>query len=56
MKFDHIKQYLDESKAAAMVGAGFSKPDATEMKEWKALGMDFRRLYEEPPQSTITSC
>ena len=53
MKLDHIKRYLDEGKAAAMVGAGFSKnarmPEAAEMKDWNALGVDFyRRLYGEP--------
>lgn len=34
MKLDHIKRYLDEGKAAALIGAGFSKnakiPEAAE--------------------------
>ena len=50
MKLDHIKRYLDEDKAAAFIGAGFSKnarmPESAEMKDWNALGVDFyRRLY-----------
>lgn len=53
MKLDHIKRYLDEGKAAALVGAGFSKnarmPEAAEMKDWNALGIEFyKRLYGEP--------
>lgn len=53
MKLDHIKRYLDEGKAAALIGAGFSKnarmPEAAEMKDWNALGVEFyRRLYGEP--------
>lgn len=53
MKLDRIKRYLDEGKAAAMIGAGFSKnarmPEAAEMKDWNALGLDFyKRLYGEP--------
>lgn len=53
MKLDHIKRYLDEGKAAALIGAGFSKnarmPEAAEMKDWKALGIEFyKRLYGEP--------
>jgi len=52
MKLDHIKRYLDEGKAAALIGAGFSKnariPEATEMKDWNALGIEFyKRLYGE---------
>lgn len=59
MKLDHIKRYLDEGKAAAMVGAGFSKnarmPEAAEMKDWNALGVEFyKRLYGEPkPESLL---
>ena len=53
MKLDHIKRYLDEGKAAALIGAGFSKnarmPEAAEMKDWNALGIEFyKRLYGEP--------
>lgn len=53
MKLDHIKRYLDEGRAAAFVGAGFSKnarmPEAAEMKDWNALGIDFyTRLYGDP--------
>ena len=58
MKLEHIKRYLDEGKAAALVGAGFSKnawmPEATEMKDWNALGIDFyRRLYGEPQERDL---
>ena len=58
MKLEHIKRYLDEGKAAALVGAGFSKnarmPEATEMKDWNALGIDFyRRLYGEPQEQDL---
>ena len=53
MKLDHIKRYLDEGKAAALIGAGFSKnarmPEVAEMKDWNALGIEFyKRLYGEP--------
>ena len=53
MKLDHIKRYLDEGKAAALIGAGFSKnarmPEAAEMKDWNALGIEFyKRLFGEP--------
>lgn len=53
MKLDHIKRYLDEGKAAALIGAGFSKnarmPEVAEMKDWNALGLEFyKRLYGEP--------
>jgi hypothetical protein len=53
MKLDHIKRYLDEGKAAALIGAGFSKnarmPEAAEMKDWNALGIEFyKRLYGDP--------
>lgn len=58
MKLDHIKRYLDEGKAAAMIGAGFSKnarmPEVAEMKDWNALGIDFyKRLYGEPKASDL---
>ena len=37
MKLEHIKRYLDEGKASALVGAGFSKnarmPEAAEMRK-----------------------
>lgn len=53
MKLDHIKRYLDEGKAAALIGAGFSKnariPEDAEMKDWNALGIEFyKRLYGDP--------
>lgn len=58
MKLDHIKRYLDEGKASAMVGAGFSKnarmPEAAEMKDWNALGRDFyERLYGKPEEWSL---
>ena len=58
MKLDHIKRYLDEGKAAALVGAGFSKnarmPEAAEMKDWNALGIEFyKRLYGEPKSGDL---
>lgn len=58
MKLDHIKRYLYEGKAAAMIGAGFSKnakiPDAAEMKDWNALGIEFyKRLYGQPKSESI---
>lgn len=58
MKLDHIKRYLDQGKAAVMVGAGFSKnalmPEAAEMKDWNALGLDFyRRLYGQPKEGSL---
>ena len=57
MKIDHLKRYLDAGRAAAFIGAGFSKnaemPDSAVMKDWEALGHDFyTKLYgysgEEP--------
>lgn len=58
MKLDHIKRYLDEGKAAALIGAGFSKnakiPEAAEMKDWNALGIEFyKRLYGEPKLDSL---
>jgi len=58
MKLDHIKRYLDEGKAAALIGAGFSKnarmPEAAEMKDWNALGIEFyKRLYGEPKSENL---
>ena len=59
MKIDHLKRYLDAGRAAAFVGAGFSKnaemPDTAEMKDWKALGRDFyTRLYGTIDESKLT--
>lgn len=50
MMMDHLKRYLDEGKAAALVGAGFSRNammnEASSMKDWNMLGLDFfQRLY-----------
>ena len=58
MKLDHIKRYLDEGKATALIGAGFSKnariPEAAEMKDWNALGIEFyKRLYGEPKPGSL---
>lgn len=58
MKLDHIKRYLDEGKAAAMIGAGFSKnarmPETAEMKDWNTLGVEFyTRLYGEPTEKEL---
>ena len=53
MKLDHIKRYLDQGKAAALIGAGFSKnarmSETAEMKDWNALGIECKL-------SILTSC
>lgn len=57
MMLDYLKRYLDEGKASAFVGAGFSRnatmPETAEMKDWNMLGMEFyQRLYGCKPSSS----
>lgn len=57
MMLDYLKRYLDEGKASAFVGAGFSRnatmPETAEMKDWNMLGVDFyQRLYGCKPSSS----
>lgn len=57
MMLDYLKRYLDEGKASAFVGAGFSRnatmPETAEMKDWNMLGMEFyQRLYGRKPSSS----
>ena len=53
MMLDYLKRYLDEGKASAFVGAGFSRnatmPETAEMKDWNMLGTDF---YQRKPSSS----
>ena len=54
MMMDQLKRYLEENRAAAIVGAGFSRNammnEASSMKDWNQLGLDFfKRLYGHTP-------
>ena len=54
MMMDQLKRYLEENRAAAIVGAGFSRNammnEASAMKDWNQLGLDFfKRLYGHAP-------
>lgn len=60
MKIDHLKRYLDAGRAAAFIGAGFSKnaemPDSAVMKDWATLGRDFyAKLYGDSDVKQISS-
>lgn len=55
MKLDAIRNYLHDSKASLMVGAGFSKnadmDESTTMKDWFGLADDFyETLYGKRPE------
>ncbi len=54
MMMDHLKRYLEEDRAVALVGAGFSRNalmnESSCMKDWNMLGMDFyQKLYGHAP-------
>jgi len=54
MLVDHLKRYLEEDRAVALVGAGFSRNalmnETSCMKDWNMLGLDFyQKLYGHAP-------
>ena len=54
MMMDHLKRYLEEDRAVALVGAGFSRNalmnETSCMKDWNMLGLDFyHKLYGHAP-------
>lgn len=54
MMMDHLKRYLEEDRAVALVGAGFSRNalmnESSSMKDWNMLGLDFyQKLYGHAP-------
>ena len=51
---DHLKRYLEEDRAVALVGAGFSRNalmnETSCMRDWNMLGLDFyQKLYGFAP-------
>lgn len=55
MMMDHLKRYLEEDRAVALVGAGFSRNalmnESSCMKDWNMLGLDFyQKLYGHAPE------